>query len=250
MERITSTSASSGHDVRQQAIAQHLGLVQFVARQIANASTADIEFDELVSAGTLGLMSALEHFDTSRGLAFSTFAAPRIRGSILDELRRLDHVPRSVRRKSRDLNGARDALAVQMRRPPTDKELARQLNVDLDTLWRWQADVEGAVRVSIDRSVRSDDESGPTPAEQLAGAVEEDVQERIGTEQEVARLRECIARLKDQERTVLTLSYFEELKLHEIASILGLTESRVSQIRTKALAKLRVELEPLRRHVA
>ena len=250
MERLTHVTSASGDDARQQAIAQHIGLVQFVARQIANSSTADVEYDELVSAGTLGLMGALEHFDTSRGLAFSTFAAPRIRGSILDELRRLDHVPRSVRRKARDLNGARDALAVTLRRPPKDAELAAQLNVDLDTLWRWQADVEGVVRVSIDRSARPDDESAPTPAEQLAGAVEDDVEERLATEHEVARLRECIAHLKDQERTVLTLSYFEELKLQEIATILGITESRVSQIRTKALAKLRVELAPLRRHVA
>ncbi|MBI2797107.1 MAG: FliA/WhiG family RNA polymerase sigma factor [Gemmatimonadetes bacterium] len=250
MERITQTSAASSADARQQAIARHLGLVQFVARQIANASTADVEFDELVSAGTLGLMSALEHFDPSRGLAFSTFAAPRIRGAILDELRRLDHVPRSVRRKARDINGARDALATKLRRQPTDRELAAHLNVDLDTLWRWRGDVEGAVQVSLDRSVRRDDETAPTPGEQLASAVEDNVEERIGTEQEVARLRESIARLKDQERIVLTLSYFEELKLHEIATILGLTESRVSQIRTKALARLRSELAPLREHVA
>ena len=250
MERMTKTTATTSESDRQQAIAQHLGLVQFVARQIANASTADIEFDELVSAGTLGLMSALVNFDPSRGLAFSTFAAPRIRGSILDELRRLDHVPRSVRRKARDLNGARDALATSLRRPPTDKELAAHLNVDLDTLWRWRGDVEGAVQVSLDRSVRPDDETAPTTGEQMASATEDDVEERIGTEQEVALLRESIGRLKDQERIVLTLSYFEELKLHEIASILGLTESRVSQIRTKALAKLRKELAPLRQHVA
>lgn len=250
MERITKTSAATSDFARQQAITQHLGLVQFVSRQIANASTADIEFDELVSAGTLGLMGALEKFDPSRGLAFSTFAAPRIRGSILDELRRLDHVPRSVRRKARDINGAKDALATTLGRLPTDKELATHLDVDLQTLWRWRGDVEGTVQVSLDRSERPDDETAPTPGEQLASMVEDDVEERIGTEQEVVLLRASIARLKDQERIVLTLSYFEELKLHEIASILGLTESRVSQIRTKALGKLRAELAPLRQYVA
>ena len=92
---------------RDRLLQEHLGLVHHVARQMSKTLAADVDFDELVSSGSVGLMNALEAFDASRGLAFSTFAAPRIRGSILDELRRQDHVPRSIRRKSRDISGAR-----------------------------------------------------------------------------------------------------------------------------------------------
>src|SRR3982751_4694739 len=105
---------------RDAVLRQHLGLVYHVAHQLSRALGNDIELDDLVSAGTLGLVDAFEHFDASRGLAFSTFAAPRIRGAMLDELRRLDHVPRSVRRKSRQIDGASAALASALGRAPGD----------------------------------------------------------------------------------------------------------------------------------
>src|SRR5688500_3201965 len=125
---------------REKLLNGHLGLVHHVARQLSKTLSADVDFDELVSCGVIGLMNALEAFDTTRGLAFSTFAAPRIRGAILDELRRQDHVPRSIRKKSRDMGGAREALTRELGRNPEDKELAAHLDVDLDTLWRWKAD--------------------------------------------------------------------------------------------------------------
>src|SRR5688500_8282396 len=125
---------------RERLLGEHLGLVHFVARQIARGISVEADFDELVSAGTIGLVNALESFDLGRGLAFSTFAAPRIRGAILDELRRQDHVPRSVRRKARDIGAARDALTRLHKRAPDDREVAEHLGVDLETLWRWQAD--------------------------------------------------------------------------------------------------------------
>lgn len=237
-------------DARQQLLNEHLGLVHFVARQVARGLAVDMDFDELVSAGTLGLMNALESFDPKRGLAFSTFAAPRIRGAILDELRRQDHVPRSIRRKTREINAAREALARQLARPVTDRETADQLGVDVETLWRWQADVEGAVHLPLDRSTAPQDDSGITPAEQLVTEEENEIESKLNHEQEVDHLRAAIMKLKEQERTVLSLYYYEELKLHEIAEILDLTESRVSQIRSKALSRLRAQIGALREHVA
>jgi RNA polymerase sigma factor FliA len=239
------TYATGDPEARDALLSANLSLVHHVARQLARTLAADADFDELLSAGTMGLMSALDAFDTSRGLAFSTFAVPRIRGAILDELRRQDHVPRSVRRKTRAIAEARESLMRGLGRRATAVELAAHLQVDLQTLWRWQADVEGAVQLPLDRPAGNRDERTPAPAEFLS-AIDEGADERLAREQEIAILREAIGTLKAQERTVLALSYFEELKLHEIADILGLTDSRVSQIRSRALSRLRETMVPVR----
>lgn len=233
---------------RQALLREHLGLVYFVARQISRGGRGDIELDELVSAGALGLTEAIDAFDASRGLAFSTFATPRIRGAILDELRRQDHVPRSVRRKTRDLKAAADALTHDGKEP-SDKEMAAHLNVDVDTLRRWQLDVEGAIQVSLDASASATDEDAPSHAELMAGTTEEDVEDEISRQQEVDVLARALQGLSDQERLVVTLYYYEDLKLHEIAIALGVSESRVSQIRTKALGKLRGVMSHLRTEI-
>lgn len=235
---------------REQLLKEHLGLVHHVARQMSKTLAVKADFDELVSSGSIGLMSALEAFDVDRGLAFSTFAAPRIRGAILDELRRQDHVPRSIRRKTREIGQARESLGRVLGRTPNDREVADHLGVDLPTLWKWRSDVEGAHHVPLDRSPSETETLAPTPIEILADEANDAVDDVITHEQEVHHLRDAILRLKEQERTVLSLYYFEELKLHEIADILQLTESRVSQIRSKALLKLRTELRPLREEVA
>lgn len=244
-------SYHAGSDAaRDHLLRDHLGLVHHVARQISRTLAVRADFDELVSAGTIGLMSALEGFDAERGLAFSTFAAPRIRGAILDELRKQDHVPRSIRRKTREISAARETWMHEHGVAPDDRELAAQLNVDMDTLWRWQADVEGAHHVPLDRAPGDRESKAPAPSELLLSSDESDVEDSLTHEQEVGHLKHAIMRLKEQERIVLSLYYFEELKLHEIAKVLELTESRVSQIRSKALSKLRVDLKPLRDSIA
>ena len=249
---LRSTRASGDLVERERLLTDHLGLVHHVARQVSRTLTVDVEFDELVSAGTMGLMNALDNFDASRGLAFSTFAAPRIRGSILDELRRQDHVSRSVRRRTREIGAARESLMRVLGRAPGDREVAEHMGVDVETFWRWSGDVEGTVLVPLDERPGGDDRDGraAAPAEFLAGETHRDIEDRLNLGQEVEILRGAILRLKEQERIVLTLYYYEELKLHEIAAILELTESRVSQIRSKALARLRGEMAPLREKVA
>lgn len=244
-------SFRAGSDsARNRLLEEHLGLVHHVARQVSRTLAVRADFDELVSAGTIGLMTALENFDASRGLAFSTFAAPRIRGAILDELRKQDHVPRSIRRKTREISAARESLMRVTGFAPDDATVARHLGIDVDTLWRWQADVEGAHHIPLDRAPGERDATTPAPAEMLSSSDEPEVEEQLTHEQEVAHLKEAIMGLKEQERIVLSLYYFEELKLHEIAKVLELTESRVSQIRSKALGKLRIQLKPLREQVA
>jgi RNA polymerase sigma factor for flagellar operon FliA len=236
--------AAGDVDARDALLRENLSLVHHVARQLARGLAADADVDELVSAGTMGLMSALEAFDLRRNLAFSTFAVPRIRGAILDELRRQDHVPRSVRRKTRSIATARDELTRSLGRSPEVGEVAAALGVDAETLWRWQADVEGAVHVPLDRSATDRDGLTLAPAEFL-GNGDELTDERLSREETLGRLRDAMLGLKDQERTVLSLYYFEELKAREIAEVMGVSESRISQIRSKALGQLRGVLAPL-----
>jgi len=240
------TRAASGDDAARDAILrENLSLVHHVARQLSRSLAVEADFDELVSAGTIGLMTAVKAFDARRGLAFSTFAVPRIRGSILDELRRQDHVPRSVRRKARDISRAREYLMRQLGRMPEDTELALQLGTDVQTLWRWRSEVEGSVHLSLTSTTGDGSATVPSRVEFLRSD-EEGADDRLSRESEVAKLREAILRLNDQERTVLSLYYFEELKSADIAEVLDISESRVSQIRSKALGRLRSELAPLR----
>jgi len=232
--------ASGDSSARDVLLTENVSLVHHVARQLARRLSDKVDHDELVSAGILGLMSAMTAFDPHRGLAFSTFAVPRIRGAILDELRRQDHVPRSVRRKTRDIEAARQSLAGRLCRAPDDDELAAELGVSRATLWKWQADVESAVRLPLDRPARARGEASPASfLDTLHTEPSEAVDEQIGRDEEIALLRKAILDLREQERTVLGLYYFEGLKIHEIAQILGVTDSRVSQVRSKALSRLR-----------
>jgi len=245
-ENLWGAFANGDLTAREKLLTENLSLVHHVARQLSKALAAPADFDELVSCGTIGLMNALEAFEPARGLAFSTFAVPRIRGAILDELRRQDHVPRSIRRKTREIAQARETLTRIFGRPASDGEVAEQLGLDLGTLWRWQADTENAVQISLDQSA-SDHEGQPfLPPEALSAESDNSIEDEINREQEKEILKQALSRLKEQERIVLTLYYFEELKLHEIAEVLDLTESRVSQIRAKALTRLRTELSHFR----
>lgn len=227
---------------REELLGSHLGLVYHVARQMSGTLSASIEFEELVSYGTVGLIKALETFEPERGLSFTTFAAPRIRGAILDELRRQDHVPRSIRKKSRDIAAAWESLVRERAEAPADREMANRMDIDVETLWRWQREVEGSIHISTDRPTTEERSGlGELPSER--GGFE--IEAALDHEQEVECLRDALLQLKEQERTVLSLYYFEELKLHEVAKVLGLTESRVSQIRSKAVLRLRSLMAPV-----
>jgi RNA polymerase sigma factor for flagellar operon FliA len=235
---------ASNPDARDTLLRDNLSLVHHVARTLARRLADDADLDELVSAGTLGLMSAAESFDPGRGLAFSTFAVPRIRGAMLDELRRQDHVPRSVRRKSRSIAQAREALMHTLGRDPSSREMADALGVDRDTLFRWTAEVETAVHLPLDGHGRSAQDERPTRAELLRSEVELP-DESLAREEQVAALRDAMLALDDQERTVLALYYFENLRSREIGELLGVSESRVSQVRARALGRLRAALTPM-----
>ena len=233
-------------EARQELLGEHLGLVYHVARQLCRAKQMDVELDELVSAGTIGLIEAFNNFDVARGLAFSTFAAPRIRGAMLDELRRQDHVPRSVRRRSRAVVSATEELTRELGQAPDQTQIAGRMGIDVTTLFRWQSDGDNSRFIPLERTVEGGANGSRIPLEHLIASTEQDIDERLTMGQEVVRLRESLLALPEQERNVLTLYYFEELKLHEIAALLSVSESRVSQIRAKAIARLRKSLASLR----
>lgn len=223
----------------------HVGLVHHVARQLARRLHDKVDLDELVSAGALGLMQAASSFEPSRGLTFSTYAVPRIRGSMLDELRRHDHMSRGARRKARAISTARESLVHRLGREPRSTDIAKELNVSLETLRQWESDVEGAVELSLDgapRSLRDEGDVHLTTAGAIADERTASVEERIGTEERIALLGVAIRGLRAQERTVLALYFYEELTLQEIATVLGLSASRISQIRGEALNRLRAHL--------
>lgn len=188
----------------------------------------DVEYDELVSAGSVGLMNAAKTFDTSRGFAFSTYAMPRIRGAILDDLRRNDTVSRGLRRTERLLTRTQDRLGNALGRAPTAAEMADALNVSLDQLEAWRLDAAS----TVSREVEWYDAS-PLRADEAA-------------EQESERqwLWKYIGQLNPQERDVLSRYYFAGQKLHEIAADLESSESRISQVRSRALARLREQMNP------
>ena len=233
-------------DARDTLIRENLSLVHHVGQQLSRSLSTELDIDELVSAGTMGLIQAIESFDASRGLAFSTLAVPRIRGAILDELRRLDNVPRSIRRRARDIAGARDALGSELGRRPSDTEVAARLGIDKLTLWRWEADLETGVRVPLERTGNEDSETPYTDWESSLHDDAPTIEDVLTAEAEQDRLKALLGQLKEQERTVLALYYYEELKMHQIASVLRLTESRVSQIRSRAIARLRTVMAPMR----
>lgn len=231
---------------RTQLLDRYLGLVHHVARQVAARVSDVVEVDDLVSAGTLGLAEALENFDLSRGLAFSTFAMRRIRGSILDELRSRDWVPRSVRAKGRQLAAMVAQLEARLGRAPEPREVAAALSLDMATYWRWREKIDGAVLVSLDGSATMDHAEAASLGETLADPGAPVPGELVAEEETVTNLKLAIGMLPPKERTVLARYYYEELNLRQIAEVLHVTESRVSQIRTQALKRLRQRMVPAR----
>jgi RNA polymerase sigma factor for flagellar operon FliA len=228
---------------RAQLLDRYLGLVHHSAHQLARRISRDVEIDDLIGAGTLGLVQALEGFDPGRGLAFSTYAMPRIRGSMLDELRARDWMPRSVRMRSRQIAAARASLQHKLGRQPSHEEIATTLGVDMPTLWKWQEEVDGRLILQLD-GTSSGGEDSPQLSESIADALAADPGDALDEAGSLERLRDAFGLLSARDRLVLTLYYYEEMNLREIGEVLHVSESRVSQIRTRALKRLRELHEP------
>jgi RNA polymerase sigma factor FliA len=234
----------SGSDrAREQLVVAYSPLVKYVAGRMSSGLPAHVEESDLISYGLIGLINAIERFDPDREIKFETYAIARIKGAIIDELRALDWVPRSVRARARDIERAMAELERKLRRAPTDEEIAAKLGITeeelgaslteisrssiaaLDELWTVS---DGGDSVALIDTI--EDTTGPEPQSALA---ETEMREALG---------EAIARLPEREKLVVTLYYYEELTLREIGEVLGVTESRVSQLHTKAILRLKARL--------
>lgn len=226
---------------RERLLERHLGLVHHVALGIIRRAPAGAELDDLVSAGTVGLIEAVEKFEPQYGRAFSTFAQPRIHGAILDDLRRRDVLSRSQRRRRREIDRARERAGRRLGREPKDLEVAEEIGVPVEELWVWERTITQASAVSLD--AESENEEGRTsmPADESIPSPDEGVLESERSE----ILRDAILELPDRERKVLSLYYLEEVKLKDIAEMLGVTVSRASQIRSRAVERLRERMSVL-----
>jgi RNA polymerase sigma factor FliA len=226
-------------ELRDRLVEQHLGLVKYAAAWVAGRLPSHLRMDDLYSAGMMGFLDAITHYDPDRGVPFSAYASPRIRGAILDELRRLDCVPRRTRRKLREVQRAVEGLTQELDREPTDDEIATRLGVEVADYHRLLG--EGVTLVSLDGSSREDEPRGVTLDVLADGSLPSPL--RVLEDGEQRRmLGRFIERLPERERQVLALYYYEELTMQDIGRILGVTESRVSQIHSSAMLRLRAAM--------
>ncbi|MFP4379203.1 MAG: FliA/WhiG family RNA polymerase sigma factor [Candidatus Sumerlaeia bacterium] len=237
------TRPSISMEERNRMVEENLPLVRFVASRIAGRLPSHVELDDLINSGVIGLIDAVEKFDPTRKIKFKTYAEFRIKGAILDELRALDWVPRSTRQKATRIEKAFAELEQKLGRMPSDHEVVEHMGVDFDTYHQLIQEARGISLISLDE-LHSDneDENERNLLEFLADPDDIDPAEALNLDQVYQIVAESIDMLPEKERLVISLYYHDELTMKEIGEILGITESRVSQIHTKAILRLRGRL--------
>jgi len=241
--------ATRSQSAREALILKFAPLVKYVAGRVAIGLPPNVEFDDLVSYGIFGLMDALDKFDPQRGIKFETYAIARIRGAILDGLRGNDWVPRSVRQKARELERACADLENRLGRSATDQEISQVMNLTLDQFQSLLGEVSCTTLTSLDELwlVHSNEEESVRVMDLVRDPESNDPIRLVETEEVKRQLSDAIAKLPERERLVVALYYYEGLTLKEIGEILDISESRVSQIHTKAVFRLRGRLSRWRR---
>ena len=224
---------------RENLILEHIPLLKHIVGRVSVDLPSSVDRDDLYGVGMLGLITAADSWDPTRGLKFSTYAYTRVRGAMLDDLRKADFLPRGRREKVRNLERAVSELEQAHGAPPSPEELAEHLGVDQEELDEVLASAKSALEASLDEGPNV--QLGQLLCDPKSSAPE-DLLER---EELVKAMAAAVAELPDQEKSVITLYYAEELLLREISELLNVTESRVSQIHTRALYRLNVALTPL-----
>ena len=233
--------ASHDEGLRERLILHYSPLVKYVAGRVSVGLPATIEQADLVSYGIFGLIDAIEKFDIGRNIKFETYAINRIRGAIIDELRAIDWIPRSVRFKAREVERALGELEGRLLRPPSDAELAEELGVSLDDLQETLNQINLVSVVALDELLSISGEKGEAVSlvDTLADTKAADPEMSFESEETRHLLAQAINYLPERERLVITLYYYEGLTLAQIGQVLGVTESRVCQMHTKAVLQLR-----------
>lgn len=218
-------------------------LVRHVVERIATTLPRNVDHEDLYSAGVLGLLDAHAKFDAHKGVKFETYAVWRIKGAVLDQLRALDWASRSMRRKARNLDGVTRQLDQRLGRAASDEEVAKEMRMSREDFYRMLDQVRGAVLVSLDEARSGDEQEPTTLADHLPDPNAIDLQERLAEEEDKLLLLRLLDQLPEQERVVVALYYYEHMTLKEIGRALGISESRVSQVHTRAMSRLRLRLQ-------
>jgi RNA polymerase sigma factor FliA len=226
-------------------IEKYLPLVKTVVGRIQMSLPPQVDPEDLYSAGLIGLLDAIRHFNPRLGSHFESYARVRIRGAVFDELRRMDWVPRSVHRKARRVQLAIQELEQRKRRAPTAAEMAVELNMSLGEYHQLLDEIRPATFVCLDSAMNPDSDDSPSHYEAFADPAQTDPLEEVARRETAGQLVQFINRLPAAQKKVLALYYFEDMRLREIAAVFGLTESRICQIHAQAVMTLKAQLTNL-----
>jgi RNA polymerase sigma factor for flagellar operon FliA len=224
-------------------VEQYLPLVRTVVGRVAMTLPAHVSAEDLYSAGLVGLLQAVRNFSTKGGASFETFARFRIRGAVLDELRRLDWVPRLVHEKARKIQNALGELEQRLGRPPDEEQMANALKISPDEYRAWLEEIRPVAFVCLDAVSSAEAFDGLAHHDSIADESQEDPSESASRSELKQLIARRIRQLPQMQQKVLALYYFEDLRLREIAEVFGLTESRISQIHSQAILAIRSFIE-------
>ena len=226
-------------DIRDQLIMEYAQLVKLVAGRLSMYLGYNVEYDDLVGYGVFGLIDAIDKFDYGKNVKFETYASLRIRGAILDQIRKMDWIPRSLRQKQKKIDAAMSKIESEKGRVATDEELAKELEISTDELLNWQGQTKMSNLISLDEYSEEGSESG---IEAVGNAHFDCPEEAVEKEELKKMIVEALELLTEKERSVVVLYYYEDMTLKEISMVLEVSESRVSQLHTKALNKMKQKL--------
>ena len=236
--------------IRDTLIKQYAPLVKYVAGKVAMGMPHNVEFDDLVSYGVIGLFDAIEKYDPEKNVKFKTYAVTRIRGAIFDELRQIDWVPRTIRQKAREVESAISALEAHLGRTATEQEIARALGISEQEYQKTIQKISGTSILSLNDVWFSSDENDKISIQDSIESPQSLNPDVIVEKDEMRRvIAEAINELPDKEKKILVLYYYEDLTLKDIGRVMEVTESRVSQLHTKAIVHLRSKLTNIRKGI-
>lgn len=228
--------------LRDQLIIEYSQLVKLVAGRLGMYLGYSVEYDDLCGYGIFGLIDAIDKFDCNKNVKFETYASLRIRGAILDQIRKMDWIPRSLRQKQKKIDAAMSKIEAQKGSVATDEELAQELGITLDEFNDWQGKTKATNLISLDEYTET--QGTEAKMDSVTNARFDQPEDVVEKEELKKMIVEAISLLTDKERSVVTLYYYEEMTLKEISLVLDVSESRVSQLHTKALLKMKSKLGP------
>lgn len=228
--------------LRDQLIIEYAQLVKLVAGRLSMYLGYNVEYDDLCGYGVFGLIDAIDKFDCTKNVKFETYASLRIRGAILDQIRKMDWIPRSLRQKQKQIDAAMAKIEASTGKIATDEEIAQELGISVEELVDWQGQTKSTALMSLEEYTETPGNEGKMDS--IGNSKFEQPEEVVEKEELKKMIVEALSLLTEKERTVVTLYYYEEMTLKEISLVLEVSESRVSQLHTKALVKMKAKLGP------